>query len=363
MGYYEDMESNAVNQPLLSAEPAHMSFLCEQLGLGIPAGVPERVFGGFHHRMWRLETDCGLYAVKQLGPDTDATDQGTADHYNVTESVAEAFAHRGISAIHALRRKAEFLHTVAGEGYLVYPWTDAIAIDSKNLSVAHALKIAALMAKMHRADIRVSGLKETPLASHAEDKILLLVDRAIACHARDYQHLEEHLPGLLAIAARQEEARQILARHKVICHGDLDQKNVLWSATGEPILIDWESARRLNATHETVLVGLEWSGITSAFESALFEKFIAAYQQAEGVINSDLLPAAFDRISGNWLDWLMFNVGRTIDLADPEQRDLGAGQVDLALATLLRLEKFSSRLISRVRENLLTACAGKRCSI
>ncbi|MEH6568550.1 MAG: phosphotransferase [Halioglobus sp.] len=345
-----------MNQSLLSEKPEHMSFLCEQLGLGIPAGVPERVLGGFHHKMWRLKTDRGLYAVKQLGPDTDATDPGTVDHYNVTESIAEAFAHRDISAIHALRRKADYLQIVAGAGYLVYPWTDAVAIDSKNLSGPHALKIAALMAKMHRADIQVSGLKDTPLASHAEDKILLLVDRAIACHARDYQHLEEHLPGLLAIASRQEEARHILARHRVICHGDLDQKNVLWSATGEPILIDWESARRLNATHETVLVALEWSGITSAFEFALFEKFIAAYQEAGGVINPDLLPAAFDRISGNWLDWLMFNVGRTIDLADPEQRAVGAAQVDLALATLLRLEKFSTRLVSRVREYLLQAC-------
>lgn len=344
-----------MNHSLLSEKPEHMRFLCEQLGLGIPAEVPERVFGGFHHRMWRLETDCGLYAVKQLGPDTDATDPDTVDHYNATESVAEAFTHHGISAIHALRREADYLQIVAGAGYLVYPWTDAVAIDAKNLSQHHAQKIAALMAKMHRADIQVSGLKDSPLAAHAEDNILLLVDRAIARHARDYKHLEEHLPGLIAIASRQEEAVQTLARHRVICHGDLDQKNVLWSATGEPILIDWESARRLNATHETVLVALEWSGITSAFEFALFEKFIAAYQAAGGVIDSDLLPAAFDRVSGNWLDWLMFNVGRTIDLADPEQRSVGAAQVDLALATLLRLEKFSSRLVCRAREYLLEA--------
>jgi len=356
MGYHQAMDSNAVNQSLLSEKPEHMSFLCEQLDLGIPAGVPERVLGGFHHRMWRLETDSGLYAVKQLGPDTDATDPGTVDHYNMTEAVAEAFAHRGISAIHALRRKKDYLQTVAGAGYLVYPWTDAVAIDPKNLSEPHALRIAALMAKMHRADIQVSGLKETPLASHAEDKILLLVDRAIACHTRDYQHLQEHLPGLLAIAARQEEARRILARHRVICHGDLDQKNVLWSTTGEPVFIDWESARLLNATHETVSVALEWSGITSAFEFSLFEKFIAAYQEAGGVIDGDSLSAAFDRIAGNWLDWLMFNVGRTIDLADPEQRAVGAAQVDLALATLLRLERFSSRLVSRTREVVLAAC-------
>jgi hypothetical protein len=363
MGYHDRMELNAVNQPLLSEKPEHMSFLCEQLGLGVAAGVPERVFGGFHHRMWRLETDCGLYAVKQLGPDTDATDPGTVDHYNETEAVAEAFAHYGISAIHALRRQKDYLQTIEGAGYLVYPWTDAVAIDRKNLSETHALKIAALMATMHRVDIQVSGLQETPLASHAEDKIILLVERAIACHARDYQHLEEHLPVFLAIAARQQDARRILAQHRVISHGDLDQKNVLWSAAGEPVLIDWESARRLNPTHDTLVVALDWSGITSAFEHALFERFIVTYCGAGGVIDNGFLQAAFDRILGNWLDWLMFNVGRAIDRVDLDQRALGAEQVDLALATLLRLQRFLPRLISRIREHVLTPCRDTRCSI
>jgi hypothetical protein len=349
------METNSVNQPPLCEKLEHSRFLCEQLGLGTPAGVPERVLGGFHHWMWRLETDSGLYAVKQLGPDTNAANPETVNHYNVTEAIAEAFSLRGISVVHALKGQVGYLQPLEGAGYLVYPWTDALALDRKHLSETHALKIAVLMAKIHRADIQVSGLQETPLEPHAEDKIILLVERAIACHARDYQHLEEHLPVFLAIAARQLDARRILAQHRVISHGDLTQKNVLWSAAGEPILIDWESARRLNPTHDTLVVALDWSGITSAFEHALFEKFIVAYCGAGGVIDNNFLQAAFDRMLGNWLDWLMFNVGRAIDRVDLEQRALGAEQVDLALATLLRLQRFSPRLISRIREHVLAA--------
>ena len=313
--------------------------------------------------MWRLDTDSGCYAVKQLGPDTNAADPATVAHYNATEAVAEAFAQRGIAVIHALRRQDTYLQTIEGAGYLVYPWTDAVAVARKHLSEHHAIRVAAVMARMHRADVQVAVPPDTSLSSHPEDKIMLLVERATACHARDYQHLQEHLPGLLAIARCQAHARQILAQDRVISHGDLTQENVLWSAGHEPVVIDWESARWLNATHETLLVALEWSGITSAFDHALFDKFLAAYRVAGGVIEDDYLQSAFDRILGNWLDWLMFNVGRSINLADQDQRLLGAEQVELALATVLRLQRFLPGLLTGIRKQRWEAHPVTQCSI
>jgi predicted Ser/Thr protein kinase len=38
----------------------------------------------------------------------------------------------------------------------------------------------------------------------------------------------------------------LLNKNTVVSHGDLDQKNVLWDKTGKPILIDWESACKIN---------------------------------------------------------------------------------------------------------------------
>jgi thiamine kinase-like enzyme len=149
----------------------------------------------------------------------------------------------------------------------------------------------------------------------------------------------------LDIAARQQEAREILSQCAVISHGDLDQKNVLWSAGGEPILIDWESARRMNPTHEAILVALDWSGITTGFEFPLFEKFMTAYRHAGGLVDNDALQSAFDCVQGDWLNWLMFNVGRSFDLEDTERRSLGAEQVDLALSTLLRLDRLMPKLV------------------
>ncbi|MCB1703666.1 MAG: aminoglycoside phosphotransferase family protein [Halioglobus sp.] len=350
--------SSRIVRPL-AAQPGHLRQLCAALRLGAPVAVPERVTGGFHHLMWHLQTDAGRFAVKQLGPDTDVLAAATVRHYNATEAIAEAFAQQGVVAVHALQQQSQYLQVIDGEGYLVYPWTDAAALDRKHLSAAHAVKVASLLAHMHRVDIRVTGLQEVPLASHAQDNILLLVDRAVAAHARGCGELERHLPDWLDIAARQPQARRALAQHRVISHGDMDQKNILWDAGGEPVLIDWESARPLNPTHDALVVALDWSGITSAFEQALFDRFIAAYRRAGGEIDEAVLPLAFDRILGNWLDWLMFNVGRSLEMHDREQRALGATQVDLALATLLRLQRFMPKLARSVRGQPATDCGGE----
>ena len=69
-------------------------------------------------------------------------------------------------------------------------------------------------------------------------------------------------------------------------HGDLDQKNVLWDANDVPILIDWESARRLNPLCEIVNASLDWSGITTShFDEALFTQMLKVYQAESGEVS------------------------------------------------------------------------------
>ena len=129
-----------------------------------------------------------------------------------------------------------------------------------------------------------------------------------------------------------------------MCHGDLDHKNVLWDTAGAPLVIDWESAQRLNPTYEMFLEALDWGGITAHFETAPFITFVEAYLDAGGTIHSGEIPAVADAIQGTWVEWLLFNIGRAIGLHDPQQRAIGLQQVDLSISTLLRMEKYAPRL-------------------
>ena len=58
----------------LAQNPQHLDLLCERLDLGNRLGQVTTVAGGFHHRMWRLDTAEHSYAIKQLSPDTDLAD-------------------------------------------------------------------------------------------------------------------------------------------------------------------------------------------------------------------------------------------------------------------------------------------------
>jgi hypothetical protein len=67
---------------------AHIEQLCTRLNLGNPREAPSSIAGGFHHRVWRLETEKGTFVIKQLAPDTDLNDEAVIKHYNVTETIA-----------------------------------------------------------------------------------------------------------------------------------------------------------------------------------------------------------------------------------------------------------------------------------
>ena len=325
--------------------PDHLECLCSRLAIGRPSQGVARVFGGLHHTMWRLDTSLGTYAVKQLSADTDLDDADIVDHYNVTEAIAEAFYRRGIPAIYARKANAQYLQIIGNVGYLTHPWTSAVALDLKRISERHALQVAGLLARMHRADIFIPNLQEPQLEVHPEEKIFDLVHRASEAGLAIARPLREQLPAFLNIVDCHQRAIQILQQHTVISHGDLDQKNVLWDVQGRPFLIDWECARKLNPTFEIMLEALDWSGIASRFNPELFGKILSAYEAAGGVVEPAAIEASFHGILGDWLTWLMYNVGRSVFLEDAEQRLIGAEQVHYALATILRLQQKMSELL------------------
>lgn len=335
----------------LCDNPAHIQHLCVTLGLGQATGNMSRVFGGFHHRMWRLDTADHSYAIKQLSPDTDLADPAVVAHYNASEAVAEQFSSKGIGAVFALRAQQDYLHLIDAVGYLVYPWTDASALDDNAISQSHALKVASLLAKMHRADVQVPGLEEVPSSAVSLERIEELVGLLVERRLEYADVLAQQLPTFRRIATLHSDALPELHRHQVTSHGDLDQKNILWDKQGKPLLIDWESARKLCPTYEALLEALDWSGITSQFDEILFSRFLGAYQQSGGIIEQSAIEATFHCILGDWLDWLIYNVGRIVMLTDADQKLTGVEQIGFTLPVILRLEHLLPRLLPILRES------------
>ncbi len=304
-----------------------MDALCHLLGLGQLKHAPIRVTGGLLHTMWRLDTEHGSFALKELSPKIDLTNQDILRNYNLTEHIAWQFKQQGIPAIAAIGFEGHYLTLYNNKGYLLYPWVDAKALDQDEISEPHALKIAALLAKMHKLNLSVPELSAPTFDIHSNEKIRELIKQR-----QQYEH------ALLTCNEGYQQAIPLLKKQPVVSHGDLDQKNVLWD-DNKPFLIDWESARLLNPTYEIVNASLDWSGITSKFDKALFDKMLETYQAAGGEIDHTLLTAALYGVIGNWINWLVYNIERASNSMDTAEKATANEQVAKVLPTILRVKE------------------------
>lgn len=301
------------------------------INLGKLTKAPERVYGGLLHVMWRVDTDEGVYAVKQLT--SDVSDERVVKNYNFTEQVGRQFASHGIPAVVAIGE----LQVIDGAGFLVYPWAEAAALAGDAVSEKHALIIAALLAKMHSVNLQLPEIMEQEIDVHSDEEILESINKAEQLvFAKD---LRKNQALLLDANESFYKALPILKKHSVVGHGDLDQKNVLWDAAGEPLLIDWESARVLNPSYEIINASLDWSGITTNFNHDLFIKMINAYKAAGGTVND--AQSSIAGATGNWIRWLLYNIERVCRAKDAETKRMGEEQVYLALGAIIRLRGLS----------------------
>jgi len=329
-----------------------ISEICTQFNLGEPVDNPLPITGGLLHLMWKLETNKGTYAIKQLSKDIKLT-KAVKKTYALTEQIADKFKHHGIPAVNALAIQGKHLIEISGTGFLIYPWVDAKALDKDAISERHALQISKLLAKMHLINLDIPEIVAPEFDIHPMKKIIQLINNAISFQCPFADNLKENQNRIAAINNVYHNAIPLLKESIVVSHGDLDQKNVLWDQNDAPILIDWESARKLNPTYEITDTSLNWSGITTEnFNPLLFIEMIRTYQTAGGTIDEKQLHAAFYGVLGNWLNWMAYNIKRACNADNKsDQRAIGTEQVQQVIPTIIRLESLITKLITAIIKN------------
>lgn len=302
-----------------------LSQICQHFELDQLKSPPTRVYGGLLHIMWRLESETGTFALKQLSEKIDLHNQAIIKSYELSESIAERFSKLGIPAVSAIKKHGQRLAIINGRGFLLFPWVYAKTVDHNLVSKEHALKIAELIAKMHQLNLDVPEISGANFDHHSKEFILDLLG------PNDFSD------ELVVINNNYIKYTSMLEQNLVVCHGDLDQKNILWDTQDQPILIDWESARKSYPTFDIVQESLNWSGITTDnFSPDLFFCMIRTYERAGGQINPNHWSAAIYAVMGGWINWLVYNLQR-------KERVLGVEQAKLALETVKRLSKFAEQ--------------------
>lgn len=328
----------------------NFEMLCAKYELGHLKNEPEQVTGGLLHRMYRLQTDKALYAVKALNPQIMQRDTALYN-YTLSEKVANMAYQNGINAVPAIVSNDRFMHEVESQYYLLFPWVEGKTLPSGEINIECCKVIGEILAKIHKINF------STLLDHHSNENLEPVNASTVRWNEYALQAKQEGLEwsnllfdNLNPINHWEqlvESSAEQLSNHRVISHRDLDQKNILWDEHHVPIIIDWEAAGLIHPTQELIDVALYWSGFESgSISKDAFRTLISTYKDHGGEIYanwSDVLNYGFQ----GKLEWLAYNIRRSLGLesTDNTERELGTLEVISTINALKDYENFIPKCI------------------
>lgn len=320
--------------------------LCDALNLGVLQTEPAKISGGLLHRMYRLETDQGIFAVKALNPEI-LQRSAALDNFVASEKIVNLAKYQGMPAVPARIINGTAIHTLGGQNYLVFPWIEGMSLRPEEITPAHCKKIGKVLAKLHNMDfssVELGNMDDNTLRPVDWQKYL---DMGVEYEAEWTSLLAQNIENLYKWCELVNPASDYIRADMLISHRDLDAKNVLWHA-GEPIVIDWESAGFINPMVELAETALNWGGYNEmSLEKDKFMVLIAGYKTHRSVIKTDWQKVLENNFSGK-MEWLEYNLLRSLDMrtADSAERQLGTEEV---LKTIPRIKYYADMLPMAVK--------------
>jgi aminoglycoside phosphotransferase (APT) family kinase protein len=262
--------------------------------LGTPTGPVIRVHGGFANRMYRLDTDQGSFAVKELNLVDRRSTYRVEDVFRFERA---AFA-AGIPMPEPIS---------AGEQTLVHRWVEGDKVPEAPVPPAYAFEIGEILARLHALDVEwTDGSIEEPASRDWPE----LAERAAATGQSWADELASHVETFLAIAHFVDTCER--PGPVVLTHKDIQPWNLL-ARDGRPVVLDWELSGRLDLAGElgsTALSLAKGPGFDT-IEPAIFRSVLDGYVAGGGVLPPSG-PSWFVFMIGGWLGFTRWNILRCL---------------------------------------------------
>jgi Ser/Thr protein kinase RdoA (MazF antagonist) len=294
-------------------DPARVA---EAFALGRPHGPLAPVPGAWSNRLWRLETEQGCFALKELRGPAAASEwrprlqvamnveraAWTADTIPMAEPMPAATGGGWLAEVATTTEERVTVRChrwVPGTPATAVAPNPAIAADvGRSLAAIHALGLAA------RATT-ATGLAGLSLV--AWQQTVTQAHRAGLAWAGQLGGLTPLVEQL----AQRLQALQGQGRRMVLSHRDLDPKNAVVRPDRRVALLDWDYAGPILAASELLVTALSFAGGTLQPDPACVRACVRGFQDAGGRIQPpDLLDTAAIHQEG--LAWLWLNVDRCL---------------------------------------------------
>jgi len=265
--------------------------------LGTPVAPMARVHGGYSNRMWRLETDQGVLAVKELRLDREVPYRPD----DILRLERAAFA-AGIPMPEPISADGEVL---------VHRWVDGAKVPEEPVREAFGREIGEILARLHSLDVEWSrAAADDPMQEPMPTDWPELAVRAGASQQPWADELVAAVDVLLEIGAFVDGCER--RGRVVLTHRDITPWNLL-SADGRPIVLDWEIAGEADLASElgsTAFNLCKGRGL-DVIEPPSFRSVLDGYVAGGGTLPEPGPDWFVDFISG-WTRFTHWNVVRCL---------------------------------------------------
>ncbi|NBK47998.1 hypothetical protein EON06_09655 [Staphylococcus delphini] len=110
--------------------------------------TPREIFGGLLHKMYEVETDQGIYAIKRLNEEIILRPKAP-NNYILSERFSSFSKESGIDAICAKYNNDLPWTIVDNKYYMVFDWIEARSLGQDGNEDNHLITISKLLSKLH----------------------------------------------------------------------------------------------------------------------------------------------------------------------------------------------------------------------
>ncbi len=324
--------------------------LCNKYGLGCLTEEPEMVTGGLIHKMYKVVTEQGSYAIKVLNSDIMKRPEAMQNMIN-SERVSNE-----LKNVVSLIAAKEFgnTHVLEEDGmyFMVFDWLEGKPVYAPEIEEYHCEQIGRMLGKIHAANIQIDDIKKEAGSRKAYDWNIFLKeveaqnvkedDKLETKPGEDWISLfEKELPHIIRWDIQVTKSQEKLVGYQVISHRDLDPKNVMWKEE-KPYIIDWEAAGYVNPYQELIEVLNYWIvDAEGTYDYGMFQAIMKAYTESmdiSAVDWEDVLKCSYDGMLG----WLEYNIKRALGITGSREEDRREGQQQV-IGTIGDLKRYEAQ--------------------
>ena len=314
----------------------NFDLFCKKYNLGC-LKKEEKLHGGLMHKMYKVETDIGIYAVKILNPEIMNREEAFVN-YEISEKISNLAKEKGLPVSSAKTFENKFILSFENNYLMIFDFIDGNTLNDYEIANVHCEKIGEILAQIHNLKYDELNLD----SQIKEDKFridwLKLLDIAREKNVKYFELLEKNIAIYDELFIKCMMAYNESNKELAICHRDMDSKNVMW-VDNEPIVIDWESSKLSNPNRDLIETALNWSGFLSeAFKQEKFLSVIKGYKKYREIKNIDWNKIVLGNLIGRF-GWLDYNLKRNLGIKSNDIEEMKLAECEI-IKTISEINRY-----------------------